>query len=105
MKPNGTILKTPAALVDELHALIAEAEKRIGAAGAELTGDAALGDLRARFDAAQECLADLYADAKKKVVAGARQTDEVIRTHPYESIAIAAGIALVVGVIAGRRFR
>ena len=63
----------------------------------------AMSALRSRFDAAQERAGELYAGARKKVVAGARCTDETIRANPYQSLAIAAGIGLLVGVLVGRR--
>jgi len=63
----------------------------------------AMSALRSRFDAAQERVSELYAGAKKKVVAGAKCTDEAIRANPYQSLAIAAGVGLLVGVLLGRR--
>jgi ElaB/YqjD/DUF883 family membrane-anchored ribosome-binding protein len=59
--------------------------------------------LRTRFDAAQERFTDIYEGAKKKVVAGAKCTDAAIRANPYQSLAIAAGVGLLVGVLLGRR--
>ena len=63
----------------------------------------ALSNLRARFGAAQERFADVYEGAKKKVVAGAKCTDEAIRANPYEALAIALGAGLLAGVLLGRR--
>jgi ElaB/YqjD/DUF883 family membrane-anchored ribosome-binding protein len=59
--------------------------------------------LRSRFAAAQERCADAYAGARKKVIAGAKYTDETIRANPYQSLAIAAGLGLLIGVLLGRR--
>ena len=56
-----------------------------------------------RFLAAQERFADVYTGARKKVIAGAKYTDETIRANPYQSLAIAAGVGLLVGVLLGRR--
>jgi ElaB/YqjD/DUF883 family membrane-anchored ribosome-binding protein len=103
MKTNHeTSAQTPSALLADLHSLVAEAEKMIGDSHAE-PSEEAIGALRERFDAAQECLGDLYAGAKKKMIAGAKYTDETIRANPYQSVAIAAGIGLLVGVLVGRR--
>ena len=44
-------------------------------------------------------------EAKQRVAAGARCTDEAIRANPYQSLAIAAGVGVVVGVLLGRRNR
>jgi ElaB/YqjD/DUF883 family membrane-anchored ribosome-binding protein len=102
MKNNKDTTHTPKELLGELQALVAEAETMIGDSVTEHSAEA-LGNLRARFGAAQERFADLYDGARKKVVAGAKYTDETIRANPYQSIAIAAGVGLLVGVLLGRR--
>jgi ElaB/YqjD/DUF883 family membrane-anchored ribosome-binding protein len=102
MKNNQDTSPTPQDLLNDLQALVAEAEKMMGDSLSEHTADA-VSALRTRFNAAQERLGDLYAGAKKKVVAGAQYTDETIRANPYQSIAIAAGVGLLVGVLLGRR--
>jgi len=99
---NDTTAQTPKDLLNDLHALVSEAEKMMGDSLTEHTADA-VGALRMRFDAAQERLDHLYAGAKQKVVAGAQCTDQAIRANPYQSIAIAAGVGLLVGVLVGRR--
>ncbi len=99
---HDTTAQTPKDLLNDLHALVAEAEKMMGDSLSEHTADA-VGALRERFDAAQERMADLYAGAKKKVVAGAQYTDDTIRANPYQSLAVAAGVGLLVGVLLGRR--
>jgi ElaB/YqjD/DUF883 family membrane-anchored ribosome-binding protein len=89
-------------LLNRLSALVLEAEKLIGASspdGAE--GTAA--SLRSRFNSAQERVAGIYSDARKRIASGARHTDESIRANPYQSMAIAAGIGLLCGVLLGRR--
>jgi ElaB/YqjD/DUF883 family membrane-anchored ribosome-binding protein len=93
---------TPQDLLDELKTLVSEAEKMMGDSLTEHSEDA-INALRARFDATQERLGELCANARKKVVAGARYTDETIRANPYQSLAIAAGVGLLVGVLVGRR--
>jgi ElaB/YqjD/DUF883 family membrane-anchored ribosome-binding protein len=102
MKNNQTAAQTPKDLLNDLHALVADAEKMMGESLSEHTADA-VGALRTRFDAAQERMADIYAVAKKRVVAGAKYTDETIRENPYQSIAVAVGVGLLVGVLLGRR--
>jgi ElaB/YqjD/DUF883 family membrane-anchored ribosome-binding protein len=101
MKNNTLSLQTPSSLLNDLHALVAEAEKMVGESLGAPAAEA-VGALRARFDAAQESLSGLYANARQKVVAGAQATDVTIRANPYQSIAIAAGVGLLVGVLAGR---
>lgn len=103
MKNNRTVTpaQTPEELLQDLRALVSEAEAMLGDSLKEHSSEA-VEALRARYEATQERLAEFYAGAKKKVVAGARYTDEAIRTHPYQSIAIAAGVGLLVGVLLGR---
>ena len=102
MKNNTETAQTPKDLLNDLHALVAEAEKMMGDSLSEHTEDA-VSALRSRFDAAQERFADVYAGARKKVIAGAKYTDATIRENPYQSIAIAAGVGLIVGILLGRR--
>ena len=94
--------QTPKELLNDLHALVSEAEKMMSDSVSEHTEDA-ISALRARFDAAQERLAELYTGARQKVVAGAKCTDEAIRANPYQSMAVAAVVGLLVGVLLGRR--
>jgi ElaB/YqjD/DUF883 family membrane-anchored ribosome-binding protein len=102
MKNNQDTARTPKELLNELQALVAEAETMMGDALSERSAEA-IDSLRSRFTAAQERFADVYAGARKKVIAGAKCTDEAIRANPYQSLAIAAGIGLLVGIILGRR--
>ena len=93
---------TPKELLNELRTLVGEAEKMLADSVTEHSADA-LTALKSRFTAAQERAADLYAAAKKKVVAGAKATDTTIREHPYQSIAAALGAGLLIGILVGRR--
>ena len=61
-----------------------------------------LNELRERFSDLQAKASNLYSDARRKVVAGARATDETIRTHPYESLALALGVGVLLGALIRR---
>ncbi len=98
---NSNPAQTPEELLQDLRALISEAEGLAANSIHEHSAEA-IEALRARFECAQEKMAELYDGARKKVVAGARYTDEAIREHPYQSLAIAAGVGLLVGVLLGR---
>lgn len=89
-------------LLDDLRTLVLEAETMLGSTVNETTS-AAVHSLRERFNAAHEKLGAMCADAKRQVVAGARCTDTAIRANPYQSLAIAAGVGLVAGILLGRR--
>ncbi|HSY54639.1 MAG TPA: hypothetical protein VK785_09340 [Opitutaceae bacterium] len=102
MKNNTDTVHTPKELLSELQTLVTEAETMIAGSATEHSADA-FDSLRSRFSAAQERFTDAYAGARKKVIAGAKYTDETIRANPYQSLAIAAGVGLLVGVLVGRR--
>jgi ElaB/YqjD/DUF883 family membrane-anchored ribosome-binding protein len=102
MKNNNDTAQTPKELLNDLQTLVTEAEAMIAGSVTEHSADA-FDSLRSRFGAAQERFSEAYAGARQKVVAGAKYTDETIRANPYQSLAIAAGLGLLIGVLAGRR--
>lgn len=93
--------ESPEQLVENLRALIAEAEKTLGSELAEGAEDK-LASLRERFSDAREKVEHAFSVAKEKVVAGAKQTDSAIRSHPYESLAIALGVGVLLGAFLRR---
>lgn len=94
--------QTPDDVLNDLRSLVAEAEKILAQTHTENDG-AVLADLRERLEAAREQITTLYEGTRRKVVAGARYTDETIRENPYQSLAVALGLGLLVGVLLGRR--
>jgi len=99
---NNKATHTPKELLTELQALVAEAQTLTSDTVSEKSGEV-LENLRERFSAAQEQFTEVYDGAKKRVVAGAKYTDTAIRENPYQAIAIAVGVGLLVGVLVGRR--
>jgi ElaB/YqjD/DUF883 family membrane-anchored ribosome-binding protein len=102
MKNNKDITHTPKELFTEMQALVAEAQTMMGDSISEHSAEA-MANLRERFAAAQERFADVYDGAKKKVVAGAKYTDTSIRENPYQAMAVALGVGVLLGVLVGRR--
>ena len=102
MKNEKDIVHTPSELFTEMQALVAEAQAMMADTVSEHAADG-LEALRERFAAVQESFAESYAKARKRVVAGAKYTDESIRANPYQALAIAAGVGLLLGVLLGRR--
>lgn len=100
---EATALK-PEQVRNDLRTLISDAEKAVGATIGEHTEEA-LHALRERLAAAQERFTELYADARKKVVSGAQCTNEAIHEHPYQSLGIALGVGVLLGVLVGRRMK
>jgi ElaB/YqjD/DUF883 family membrane-anchored ribosome-binding protein len=89
-------------LLNELRALAAEAEKIVAQAAGQQSENV-LEALHARLDACTGRFNDLYRGTKEKITEGARRADESIREHPYQSLAIAAGVGLIVGLLLSRR--
>jgi len=106
MKENrGTATgeSAPETLLADLRALVTEAQRYLDASG-ENDGETG-GALRERLEAARRRFAELYHDAKGKVAAGGKYADDRIRANPYQAIAAAAGVGLLVGILLGRRDR
>ena len=93
--------ETPEEVVEHISRLMSEAEALLVGPVADRVGEK-WGELRSRFDTLQSKAGSLYGDARKKVVAGARATDDTIRTHPYESLAIALGVGVLLGALIRR---
>lgn len=106
MKTQSEIAtQTPEDILNELRALVVEAEKILGndTSGPRTAGT--VDALHERLEAAQARLAQFYEGARRKVASGVKYTDETIRTHPYQSLAIAVGAGLLAGVLLGRRLK
>jgi ElaB/YqjD/DUF883 family membrane-anchored ribosome-binding protein len=99
-KRNGTT-ESPEQLVTHLRDLLAEAEQLVGDSAGEFVGEKTE-DMRERLRHAQERLQEYYSTARDKVVAGAKTTDAAIRAHPYESLAVALGVGLLIGALMRR---
>jgi ElaB/YqjD/DUF883 family membrane-anchored ribosome-binding protein len=90
-----------ARLASDLKAVVRDAEEQMkataGQAGEKVT------ELRGRLAAALESAKGTCHRLEEKTVAAAKATDRTIREHPYESIGIAFGVGLLVGVLVARR--
>lgn len=87
--------------MQDLRALISEAEGLLAGSLKEQSTET-IESLRERLGAAQERLAQACGAAKRKVLAGAHYADDTIRENPYQAMAVAAGIGVLVGVLLGR---
>jgi ElaB/YqjD/DUF883 family membrane-anchored ribosome-binding protein len=92
-------------LVRDIKEVIHDAEVLIKATAGDLSEKAkeAREKLSVKIGDAKAQLGEWQAVAKEKAIAGAKQADETIRSHPYESIAVAFGVGLLVGIIANRK--
>jgi ElaB/YqjD/DUF883 family membrane-anchored ribosome-binding protein len=93
--------ETPEQLIEHISRLMSEAEAMITGPVTDQAGGR-LAEIRNRLESARERLTDAYGQARKQVVAGAKYTDETIRTHPYQSLAIALGVGVLLGALIRR---
>jgi ElaB/YqjD/DUF883 family membrane-anchored ribosome-binding protein len=59
--------------------------------------------LQERLSQAKENMLTLQATATEKAKAAGHAADDYVHDHPWRSIAVGAGIGLVVGLLIGRR--
>ncbi|HEY5911852.1 MAG TPA: DUF883 domain-containing protein [Verrucomicrobiae bacterium] len=88
-------------LIGDLKAVVADAEELIKATAGQ-AGEK-LAQVRTRMAAAVESAKATCHELEAKTVAAAKATDRTIREHPYESMGIAFGLGLLVGVLVTRR--
>ena len=63
------------------------------------------GELRAKLVAAIEKAKDVCDRLQEQTVAAAKASDKAVREHPYQSVGIAFGVGLLVGLLVGRSRR
>lgn len=103
MKNNQTTTtESPNEILDELQALVTKAEKLISSSVKSRPSEIASA-LQERFSDSQGQLNEFYTNAKGQIVAGAKTTHNAIRANPYQSLAIATGVGVLLGAIVGRR--
>ena len=88
-------------LVTDLKTAAHDAEDLLKASAGEVSEKAR--EARARLTAALERAKEACGCLQEKAVAGAKVTDKVIRDHPYQSIGIAFGIGILIGVLVTRK--
>ena len=62
-----------------------------------------LAELRERLNSAIESARVAARRLEEKTVAAAKATDRVIRDHPYQTVGIAFGVGILLGILLGRR--
>lgn len=105
MKSNSKIKetaeKTASELLEELHEIVAKAESMLKEAASE-SGGGMVESLRESCACSQARLGELYTQAKKECVDGAKSVDASVRSNPYQTLAIAAGVAFAIGMLMRR---
>lgn len=102
MKNDSPAAETPEEVAEHINRLMAEAEAMLVGPVSDRVADK-FSDLRARLEHLQAIAGEAYGEARKKVAEGARVTDQTIRSHPYESLAVALGVGVLIGLLIGRR--
>ena len=88
-------------LTSDLKAVVQDAEELMNATAGQ--AGAKVSAARSRLSAALESAKATCQRLEEKTVAAAKATDKTIRAHPYESIGIAFGLGLLVGVLVARK--
>ena len=88
-------------LTTDLKVVVRDAEDLLKATAGE-AGEK-VKEVRGRLARALESAKATCARLQDRTVQAAKATDHIIREHPYESIGIAFGVGLLIGVLAGRR--
>jgi ElaB/YqjD/DUF883 family membrane-anchored ribosome-binding protein len=83
---------------EDLRVLVRDAEDLLKATAGDVSEKAK--EARARLT---EALARAKTSCAEKSVAAAKATDKMIREHPYESIGVAFGVGLLVGLLLSRK--
>ena len=63
------------------------------------------GDLKVKLDHVMEKAKEVGKRLQEQTAAAAKATDKTIRDHPYQTIGIAFGVGVLVGVLAMRSRR
>ena len=94
-KNTQTIRDDISALGEDARTLLADT--------AGMTGEK-VAEVRQRLTAALESAKETFGDLQDKAVQGAKAADEVVRENPYQTMGIAFGVGVLVGVLATRQW-
>jgi len=88
---GGRLAEDLRTLVDDAESLLRSATNT-GSAELQQRAQATLQELRIRLAALEERVRD-----------GARDVDSFVRDNPWKAVAVAGGVALLIGLLMGRR--
>jgi ElaB/YqjD/DUF883 family membrane-anchored ribosome-binding protein len=81
---------------------IVEDARALMAATADVAGEK-VAEARKRLAIALENGKEIYGRVRDKTVEKARAVDETVREHPYQTMGIAFGVGVLIGVLVTRR--
>jgi ElaB/YqjD/DUF883 family membrane-anchored ribosome-binding protein len=94
-------------VLDDLRELVRDSEALLKATAGDVSVKAM--EARARLAAALERARSAGSELQRQTAAAARaaatKTDALVREHPYESIGVAFGVGLLIGLLIGRKPR
>jgi len=86
---------------EDLRILVRDAEELLKATAGDVSGK--VKEARSQLMETLERAKATCLRLQDKTIAAAKATDKVIREHPYESIGVAFGVGLLIGVLVTRR--
>lgn len=72
--------------------------------GHSVTVEKFLEDIKAVVQDGEELLKASGRGLKAKAISGAKSTDQMVRSHPYQTLGIMLGLGLIVGLLATGTF-
>jgi len=90
-------------LLHDFNEVVADTEqllKSVAAVGGEKT-QALRANVEQSLKVAKEKLREIQEDAAERTRAAAKKTDEYVHDHPWQSLAVVAGVSAVMGVVLG----
>ena len=92
-------------LMADMRVVVSDAEELLKMTADEV-GESALAlreRLKDRMAQAKDSLVSLQAAATEKAKEAGHAADEYVHEHPWKSVAISAGVGVIVGMLIGRR--
>jgi len=96
-QPNENMTKSKQTVGDCMDTL-AEDARALVAATSDVAGEK-VREARKRLAAALERGKGVYDQVRDKALDGAKATDQLLRDNPYQTIAIALGVGVIVGLL------
>jgi len=88
-------------LADELRQLVSEAEGLLRATAGSASESAS--EARERAEEALRSLRDRLASVEREMRGHARAVNDYVQDNPWKAIAVVGGLALIIGLIMGRK--
>ena len=96
-----TTVRANETLDSDLKTAMGNAEEALRATSGR--ADEKISEIRSRLAAALESSKATYQQLQDKTVQAAKVTNRTIRDNPYQSIGIAFGVGLLIGVLVARK--